>query len=107
MGGLSCSEFLRAARTSDILYHQAANWLLGYFAGLNAVSSGAAAPLTGDQVLKTAAEFCEANPSSAIANASSHWAVALPKQAETRPRGGSLILNLDRAPDRRPILERR
>ena len=114
MGGVRCSQYLKAARTSDILYHQASNWLLGYLSGMNAAlqaSNGSAAPvdLSNEQALKSAGEYCEAHPASTIANAANQWYAALPKQAATpaEPRGGSLILNLDRAPERKPLLDRR
>ena len=35
-GGVSCGQYLRSARSSDILYHQASNWLLGYISGVSA-----------------------------------------------------------------------
>ena len=114
MGGATCSQYLKAARTSDILYHQASNWLLGYLSGMNAAlqaSNGSAAPvdLSNEQALKSAGEYCEANPASTIANAASQWYAALPKQAAkpAEPNRGSLILNLDRAPERKPLLDRR
>ena len=74
MGGVPCSQYLKAARTSDILYHQASNWLLGYLSGMNAAlqaNGGAAAPvnLSNEQALKSAGDYCEANPASTIANA--------------------------------------
>ena len=114
MGGATCSQYLKAARTSDILYHQASNWLLGYLSGMNAAlqaNGGAAAPvnLSNEQALKSAGDYCEANPASTIANAASQWYAALPKQAAkpAEPNRGSLILNLDRAPERKPLLDRR
>ena len=36
MAGVPCSQFTKAARSSDILYHQASQWLLGYISGMNA-----------------------------------------------------------------------
>ncbi|MBX9825520.1 MAG: hypothetical protein K2Y27_11055 [Xanthobacteraceae bacterium] len=40
-----CSQYIKAARSSDILYHQASNWLLGYVSRMNAAmaASNAAA----------------------------------------------------------------
>src|SRR5471032_2261097 len=36
MAGVLCSQYSKAARSSDILYHQASQWLLGYVSGMNA-----------------------------------------------------------------------
>jgi hypothetical protein len=120
MAGVQCSQFIKAARSSDILYHQASQWLLGYVSGMNAamkVAKGATplANLTNDQVLKSAGNYCEANPESNLANAANEWYASLPKQtdpqaAEAKPQSrgsGSLILNLDNAPKNKPLLDRR
>jgi hypothetical protein len=116
MAGVQCSQFTKAARTSDMLYHQASQWFLGYVSGMNAAKGTApVANLTNDQVLKSAGDYCEANPGSNLANAANEWYVSLRKQADPKaveakpePRSsGSLILNLDKAPDRKPILDRR
>ena len=55
VGNTTCSQFLRAARMSDMLYHQASNWLLGYVSGMNAAlastgASAAAVNLSNDQI---------------------------------------------------------
>jgi hypothetical protein len=120
MAGVQCSQFTKAARSSDMLYHQASQWLLGYVSGMNAamkVAMGATplANLTNDQVLKSAGNYCEANPESNLANAANEWYASLPKQtdpqaAEAKPQSrgsGSLILNLDNAPKNKPLLDRR
>ena len=114
MGGVPCSQYLKAARTSDILYHQASNWLVGYLSGMNAAlqaNGGAVAPvnLSNAQALQSAGDYCEAHPASTIANAANQWYASLPKQAAKPPErsSGSLILNLDRAPERKPLLDRR
>ncbi|MEX2035998.1 MAG: hypothetical protein WEA28_12470, partial [Xanthobacteraceae bacterium] len=44
MGGVRCSEYLKAARASGILYHQASNWLLGYLSGVTRPCERPAAP---------------------------------------------------------------
>ena len=85
-GNTTCQQFLRAARSSDILYHQASNWLLGYVSGMNAAlaSTGASAvavKLSNDQILKSAGDYCEANPAKTIANAAAEWYPSLPRQA--------------------------
>ena len=112
-GNVLCRDFLRAGRSSDILYHQAANWILGYVSGMNAAlarSNGttAAPNLSNDQLLKSVADYCDANPGSTIAAAANQWYGTLPQQAEalkevSKPAGksGSFILNLDRPPERK------
>lgn len=120
MAGVQCVQFMRAARSGDMLYHQASQWLLGYVSGMNAArGTTATVRLTNDQVLKSAGDFCEANPSSNLANAANQWYASLPKQAdpqaaavaaEAQPESkgsGSLILNLDNAPKNKPLLDRR
>jgi hypothetical protein len=110
VGNVLCKDFLRAARTSDILYHQAANWILGYVSGMNAAllatkGTSAAAGLSNDQLLKSAGDYCEANPGSTISAAAHQWHGALPQQAEApqppESKRGNFILNLDRAPERK------
>ena len=117
MAGVLCSQYNNAARSSDILFHQASQWLLGYISGMNAamtVTKGTTpvATLTNDQVLKAAGDYCEANPASNLANAANEWYAALPKQTDPQlvqkdPNDRSLWLNLDRAPSRKPLLDRR
>jgi len=120
MAGVQCSDFTKAARTSDILYHQASQWLLGYISGMNAAmrqtkGTVPATSLTSDQVLKLAGAYCETNPDSNLANAANQWYALLPKQtdpqaaaeARSESRGsGSLNLNLDTAPKMKPLLDR-
>jgi hypothetical protein len=117
-GGVSCSQYLRAGRMSDILYHQSSAWLLGYFSGVSAgmrVAPGSSplAGLTNDQVLKSVGDYCERNPASTLAQAAAEWAPPPapppPQQAESKPApsSGSWIINLDRGSDRKPLLERR
>ena len=77
-GETTCTQFLKAARTSDILYHQASNWLLGYVSGMNAGLKAAKdiSPMTGfsnDQLLKSAATYCESHPASTIRSAIPKW----------------------------------
>jgi hypothetical protein len=113
-----CSQYTKAARTSDIVYHQASNWLLGYVSGMNAAmaSSNAAVNLTNDQVLKSALDYCTANPGATIAGAAGQWYAQMPKQAEPPPQQAQsptpskddnwIRLNLE-APARKPLLDRR
>jgi hypothetical protein len=83
-GGTLCSQYTRAARSSDILYHQASNWLLGYVSGISEAmrTPGQMSPLdgvSGDQVLRAATEYCEAHPSVTIASAANVWLAAAPR----------------------------
>lgn len=120
-GGTLCSQYVKAARSSDITYHQASNWLLGYVSGIDEVlrASGQPSPLanlTGDQVLRTVAAYCEANPTSTVANAANLWHAAAkpaaanttaPQQADAKKDDGDWVkLNLT-APARKPLLDRR
>ena len=120
MAGVLCSQYSKAARSSDMLYHQASQWLLGYISGMNAAMKTAKgttplATYTNDQVLKSTGAYCETNPASNLANAANEWYATLPKQAdpqaaEAKPEtrsSGSLILNLDTAPKNKPLLDRR
>jgi hypothetical protein len=119
MAGLQCGQYTKAARSKDALYQQASQWLLGYVSGMNAamrVAKGMTplASLTNDQVLKSASDYCEANPAGNLANAANEWYASLPKQvdpqaevkSEPAAKSGSLILNLDRTSDRKPLLDR-
>ena len=112
-GATTCAQFLRAARSSDILYHQASNWLLGYVSGMNAAlrAANAQAPamnLTADQVLKSAGNYCEANPARTIATAAAEWYPSLPKEAAEAPASGerSWVLDLNKRPSQ-PGVQRR
>src|ERR1041384_1600872 len=113
--GVLCSQYVKGARASDIVYHQASNWLLGYVSGVNAAqSAGGGAPvinLTNDQVLKSAVDYCAANPSATIPSAASQWYATLPKTAPEPPpqatrEDNSIRLNLE-APKMKPLLDRR
>jgi len=117
-GGTLCSQYSQAARTSKILYHQASNWLLGYVSGTSEAmrTPGQASPLgglNGDQILRAASDYCDANPTATIAQAANVWLSAAPKpaaapqQAEAKKDDGDWIkLNLT-APARKPLLDRR
>ena len=117
MAGVQCGQYTKAARSSDMLYHQASQWLLGYVSGMNSamkVAKGTTplANLTGEQVLKSAGDYCEANPGSNLANAVNAWYASVPKQTDPKaaqkdPSDNSLTLNLDRAPKIKPLLDRR
>jgi hypothetical protein len=117
MAGVPCSQYTKAARSSDMLYHQASQWLLGYVSGMNAAMKNAkgttpVSNLTNDQVLKSAGDFCAANPASNLANAANEWYATLPKQTDPQaivkdPNDNSMTLSLDRAPKIKPLLDRR
>ena len=106
-GELTCSQYLKAARSSDIVYHQASNWLLGYASGMNAalrsVKVTPAVEPTREQVLKAAGDYCEANPSATIATAANEWQASLPKPvtpaAAAQSGSGTFTINLDRPKD--------
>jgi FlaG/FlaF family flagellin (archaellin) len=120
MAGVQCSQFNQAARKSDMLYHQASQWLLGYVSGMNAAMRSAkgttpVSNMTSEQVLKSTGDYCDVHPGSNLANAVNEWYASLPKQtdpqaaaeAKSELRGnGSLILNLDNAPKNKPLLDR-
>jgi hypothetical protein len=117
MAGVQCGQYTKAARLSDMLYHQASQWLLGYVSGMNSAMKAAKgttplANLTSEQVLKSAGDYCEANPGSNLANAVNEWYASVPKQTDPKaaqkdPNDNSLTLSLDRAPKIKPLLDRR
>jgi hypothetical protein len=96
--GTTCAQFLKA-RASDALHRQASNWLYGYasglIAGLTASKHPAAVTFTNDQLLKSAADYCQANPGTTIANAASAWIPQPPPEADAPPSRG-FFLNLER-----------
>jgi hypothetical protein len=116
MAGVLCSQYTKAARSSDMLYHQGSQWLLGYVSGMSAAMKTAkgttpVATYTNDQVLKSTGAYCEANPASNLANAANEWYATLPKQTDPTiavkdPSDNSTTLSLDRAPARKPLLDR-
>ena len=89
----------------------------GYVSGMNSamrVAKGTSpvANLPNDQVLKSAGDYCEANPASNLANAANEWYASMPKQTDPRavqkdPNDNSLTLSLDRANKIKPLLDRR
>jgi hypothetical protein len=99
--GTTCAQFLKA-RASDALYRQVSNWLYGYASGLSAGLTAGKQPavvtLSNDQLLKSAADYCHANPGATIANAASAWVPQPPPQAEAPPSRG-FNFNLDRPKD--------
>lgn len=112
-GELICSQYLKAARSSDILYHQASNWLLGYASGMNAALKSVrvtpAVEPTREQVLKAAGDYCEANPQATIATAANEWQASLPKPAPAAAQGGreTFIINLERPKNPSNFFDRR
>lgn len=93
---------------SDMLYQQASNWILGYVSGMNnallaSKGTSAAAGLSNDQLLKSAGDYCEANPGATIAAAANQWYGTLPQQAEApKPvEPGAWYIDLNKRPDRK------
>jgi hypothetical protein len=108
-GDVLCSQYIKAARSSDILFHQASSWLLGYATGMNAAlkaSGGTGIELSNAQLLRSAGDYCEANPTSTVASAASAWSASQPKPPAASKSGGFYI-DLNQAPTRRPLLDRR
>ena len=106
-GDVLCSQYLKAARTSDILYHQASNWLLGFVSGMNAAlratkDEAAVVTIGNDEVLKAAWDYCASNPSSRIASVAETWYAMLPKQMEAakpaeEKKSGGWTIDLNRS----------
>jgi len=95
--GTTCAQFLKA-RASDTLHRQASNWLYGYASGLTAGLTAAkhpAATLANDQLLKSAIDYCQANPGATIADAASAW-VPQPRAEPEPPPNRGFFLNLER-----------
>jgi len=96
--GTTCAQFLKA-RASDTLHRQASNWLYGYAsgltAGLTAAKHPAAVTLTNDQLLKSATDYCQANPGATIADAASAW-IPQPRVEPEPPPSRGFFLNLER-----------
>lgn len=117
-GGVQCSQYTAVERKQDPLYFTYAQWMLGYVSGMNmawkeAKGSEPLATLATNNLLQYAGEQCAANPGSTLVKVANDWFMSIPKPkteaaVETRSGpSGSLILNLDRAPDRKPLLDRR
>jgi hypothetical protein len=96
--GTTCAQFLKA-RAGDTLHRQASNWLYGYASGLGAGLTAAKQPagvtLSNDQLLKSAADYCQANPGATIANAASAWLPQPSPESEPPPSRG-FFFNLER-----------
>jgi hypothetical protein len=60
--------------------------------------------LSNAQLLRSAGDYCEANPTSTVASAASAWSASQPKPP-AQSRG--LIIDLNQTPTRRPLLDRR
>jgi hypothetical protein len=95
--GMTCAQFLKA-RASDTVRRQASSWLYGYASGLTAGLTAAKQPaetLTNDQLLKSAADYCQANPGATIAEAASAW-IPQPRIESEPPPSRGFFLNLER-----------
>jgi hypothetical protein len=117
-GGVLCSQYTAAARKQDPLYHTYSQWMLGYVSGMNTAwkeAKGAEplATIPTNNLLQYAGEQCQANPGSTLVAVANDWFMSISKAktevpAETKSgSSGSLNLNLDRAPARKPLLDRR
>jgi hypothetical protein len=117
-GGVLCSQYTAAGRKHDPLYHTYSQWMLGYVSGMNMAWKEAKgmeplATIPTNNLLQYAGEQCAANPGSSLVTVANDWFMSIPKlkteaQAETKSgSSGSLNLNLDRAPARKPLLDRR
>ena len=117
-GGVLCSQYTAAARKQDPLYQTYSQWMLGYVSGMNmawkeARGAEPLATIPTNNLLQYAGEQCVANPGSSLVTVANEWFMSIPKpkteaQAETKSgSSGSLNLNLDRAPARKPLLDRR
>jgi hypothetical protein len=98
--GTSCAQFLKV-RANDALHRQVSNWLFGYARGLTAGLRAAEDPaglnnLSNDQLLKSATDYCQANPGATIANAASAWVPQAPPKAEAPPSGRGFFLDLSK-----------
>src|SRR3954464_13348496 len=96
--GTTCAHFLKA-RASDTVRRQASSWLYGYAsgltAGLTAAKQSAVVTFTNDQLLKSAADYWEANPGATIADAASAW-IPQPRIEPEPPPSRGFFLNLER-----------
>jgi hypothetical protein len=95
--GMTCAQFLKA-RVSDTVRRQASSWLYGYASGLTAGLTAAKQPaetLTNDQLLKSATDYCQANPGATIADAASAW-IPQPRGEPEPPPSRGFFLNLER-----------
>jgi hypothetical protein len=93
--------------------------MLGYVSGMNTAwkDANGVEPLAAvptNNLLQFAGERCEADPGSTLLKVANDWFASIPKpkaegQAETKSGSSSrsLILTLDRAPARKPLLDRR
>ena len=99
--GATCAQFLKA-RANDTLHRQVSNWLYGYAsgltAGLRAAKDPASLNLTNDQLLRSAADYCQANPGATIANAASAWIPQPPPNAEAPPPNRGFLFELNTRP---------
>jgi hypothetical protein len=119
-GGVLCSQYTAAARKQDPLYQTYSQWMLGYVSGMNMAwkeASGAEplATIPTNNLLQYAGEQCAANPGSSLVTVANDWFMSIPKpktEAQAEAKSGSsgslnLNFNLDRAPARKPLLDRR
>ena len=79
-------------------------------AALKASGSAAIVTLSNDQLMKSAGDYCEANPAKTIANAAGEWYQAVPRQAATPEQPAAPApTSYDhlKKPFSRPLMDRR
>ena len=123
-GGALCSEYAEAARKQDPNFFTLSQWMLGYVSGMNVAWKQAKGwePLTTiptNNLLQYAGDKCAFNPSATLVSVATDWFNAIPKTkgdeqavakgdapAPPKGAGSGLWIDLDKAPDRKPLLER-
>jgi len=124
-GGVPCSQYSDTARRQDPLYHTYSQWMLGYVSGMNMAWKEAKgweplATIPSNNLLQFAGDKCAANPSATLVSVATEWFTAIPKEqgdaqavakgeAPPPPKGSGsgAWIDLDKAPARRPLLDRR
>jgi hypothetical protein len=124
-GGVLCSQYADAARRQDSLYYTYSQWMLGYVSGMNMAWKAAKgweplATIPTNNLLQYASDKCAANPSATLVSVAAEWFTAIPKtqgdaqavaKGEVPPppkgSGSGMWIDLDKAPARKPILDRR
>jgi hypothetical protein len=123
-GGVQCSQYGEAARKQDPLYYTYSQWMLGYVSGMNMAWKQAKGwePLTTiptNNLLQFAGDKCAFNPTATLVSVATDWFAAIPKtqgdaqavaKGDAPPPKGSgsgLWIDLDKPPERKPLLDRR
>ena len=111
VGNIACSRYSKAARSNDMLYHEASNWLLGYVSGRTAAmqtADGKPIALSQQDALKSAADYCVAHPDATLAVAVGEWfASAAPPQRVEETTDRRWLLDLNKSSGYSPLINRR